>query len=118
MQVFVDCLSPTVRSRVRQVDSVCVKGSNQPMGMFTYDIALDGVAEGEWMMTPSLLLLHRMGWQCNYGKRALCLALGKNKQTVHVNLPQEMRGRVVGIGNVTALQHLSMHMHMHNSLTH
>lgn len=48
LQVFVDCLSPIVRSRVRQVDRVCVKGSNQPMGLFTYDIALDGVAEGEW----------------------------------------------------------------------
>ena len=41
-----DCLSSAVRSRVRQVDCVTVKGSNQPMGMFTYDIALDGVAEG------------------------------------------------------------------------
>ena len=62
-----DCLSSAVRSRVRQVDCVTVKGSNQPMGMFTYDIALDGVAEGViqlWCM---------QGSSCMYGGPKLML---------------------------------------------
>lgn len=42
-----DCLSPAVRARVRQVDRVTVKGSTLPMGLFTYDIALDRVEEAD-----------------------------------------------------------------------
>ncbi len=42
---FVDCLSPALRARVRQVDCVTVKGSTQPMGLFTYDVALDTLEE-------------------------------------------------------------------------
>ncbi|KAG2449913.1 hypothetical protein HYH02_000019 [Chlamydomonas schloesseri] len=42
---FVECLSPLVRSRVRQIDCVTVKGSVQPMGLFTYDINMDAVPE-------------------------------------------------------------------------
>jgi hypothetical protein len=38
---FVSCLSPWVRGRVRQIDCVLVKGSNQPVALFTYDVSLD-----------------------------------------------------------------------------
>ena len=42
---FVSCLSPFVRDRVRQIDRVTVKGSNQPVDLFTYDITLDHIEE-------------------------------------------------------------------------
>ncbi|EFJ49622.1 hypothetical protein VOLCADRAFT_89530 [Volvox carteri f. nagariensis] len=42
---FVDCLSNEVRSKVRQIDCVTVKGSTQPMGLYTYDIDLEAVPE-------------------------------------------------------------------------
>ncbi|GIL51039.1 hypothetical protein Vafri_7149 [Volvox africanus] len=42
---FVECLSNDVRSKVRQIDCVTVKGSTQPMGLFTYDIDLEVVPE-------------------------------------------------------------------------
>lgn len=32
-----------VRQRVRQIDCVTVKGSNRPMGLFTYDVSLERV---------------------------------------------------------------------------
>jgi hypothetical protein len=32
-----------VRRRVRQIDCVTVKGSNRPMGLFTYDVSLERV---------------------------------------------------------------------------
>lgn len=32
-----------VRTRVRQIDCVTVKGSQQPMGLFTYDVSLERV---------------------------------------------------------------------------
>jgi len=53
---FVDCLSPAVRSRVRQVDCVTVKGSTQPVGLFTYD--LDAAAAAE----VAEALLSGRGW--------------------------------------------------------
>ncbi|KAG2495222.1 hypothetical protein HYH03_006828 [Edaphochlamys debaryana] len=42
---FVECLSPAVRCKVRQIDCVTVKGSTQPMGLYTYDINMDAVPE-------------------------------------------------------------------------
>ena len=38
-------LSPPVRALVRQVDCVVVKGSKQPVGLFTYDLSTDGLEE-------------------------------------------------------------------------
>lgn len=38
-------MAPQVRSHVRQIDCVTVKGSKHPMGLFTYDISLDEVPE-------------------------------------------------------------------------
>ena len=40
---FVRMLSPEVRALVRQVDCVTVKGSNQPVGLFTYDVDCEGM---------------------------------------------------------------------------
>ena len=37
------CAVCQVRKRVRQIDCVTVKGSNRPMGLFTYDVTLDAV---------------------------------------------------------------------------
>lgn len=42
---FAACLSAEMRARVRQIDCVTVKGSVQPMGLFTYDINLDNIEE-------------------------------------------------------------------------
>ncbi|PNH03068.1 Adenylate cyclase [Tetrabaena socialis] len=42
---FVECLSAEVREKVRQIDCVTVKGSTQPMGLFTYDICTDAIPE-------------------------------------------------------------------------
>ncbi|MEW5318157.1 MAG: hypothetical protein WDW38_009402 [Sanguina aurantia] len=42
---FVRCLSPWVHSKVRQIDCVTVKGSIEPMGLWTYDVNLDRVPE-------------------------------------------------------------------------
>jgi class 3 adenylate cyclase len=41
---FVSLLSPAVRRRVRQIDCVTVKGSNQPIGLYTMDIDADKAA--------------------------------------------------------------------------
>jgi len=41
---FVSLLSPTVRRRVREIDCVTVKGSNQPIGLYTMDIDADRAA--------------------------------------------------------------------------
>jgi class 3 adenylate cyclase len=38
---FVSLLSPAVRRRVRQIDCVTVKGSTQPIGLYTMDIDAD-----------------------------------------------------------------------------
>ena len=46
-QPFADLLSPAVRRRVRQIDCVTVKGSNQPIGLYTYDVSTDRVAAPE-----------------------------------------------------------------------
>ena len=40
---FARLLSPALKRRVRQVDCVTVKGSNKPMGLFTYDVSLDRI---------------------------------------------------------------------------
>lgn len=40
---FVRLLSPGVRQRVRQIDCVTVKGSRQPIGLYTYDMSVDGL---------------------------------------------------------------------------
>ena len=40
---FVRLLSPALKRRVRQVDCVTVKGSIQPMDLFTYDVNLDRI---------------------------------------------------------------------------
>lgn len=41
MHQLITCLQ--VRRRVRQIDQVTVKGSQQPMGLFTYDVSLERV---------------------------------------------------------------------------
>jgi class 3 adenylate cyclase len=41
---FVSLLSPAVRKRVREIDCVTVKGSNQPIGLYTMDIDADKAA--------------------------------------------------------------------------
>lgn len=46
---FVECLSPDVRNRVRQIDCVAVKGSKRPIDLYTYDLDLTCV-------TPSSVL--------------------------------------------------------------
>jgi hypothetical protein len=40
---FVRLLSPGIRQRVRQIDCVTVKGSRQPIGLYTYDMSVDGL---------------------------------------------------------------------------
>ena len=40
---FVAMLSPPVAARIRQVDCVTVKGSQQPVGLYTYDTSTDGL---------------------------------------------------------------------------
>eukprot|EP00891_Asterochloris_glomerata_P009900 jgi/Astpho2/9900/e_gw1.00152.86.1_t len=40
---FAKLLTPGLRRRVRQIDCVTVKGSNKPMGLFTYDVSLENV---------------------------------------------------------------------------
>ena len=40
---FVAMLSPRVAARVRQVDCVTVKGSQQPVGLYTYDSSTEGL---------------------------------------------------------------------------
>ncbi|KAL4447395.1 hypothetical protein ABPG75_004614 [Micractinium tetrahymenae] len=40
---FVRMLSPGVRTLVRQVDCVTVKGSNKPVGLYTYDVDVEGL---------------------------------------------------------------------------
>lgn len=40
---FVTMLSPEVRRRVRQIDCVTVKGSRQPIGLYTYDVGTECV---------------------------------------------------------------------------
>ena len=40
-EAFVSLLSPAIRQRVRQIDCVTVKGSNQPIGLYTFDIDAD-----------------------------------------------------------------------------
>mmetsp|Transcript_38360 Transcript_38360/g.46273 ORF Transcript_38360/g.46273 Transcript_38360/m.46273 type:complete len:879 (+) Transcript_38360:388-3024(+) len=52
---FVHCLSNRTKQRVRQIDKVTVKGSNVPMGLFTFDIDLDyqvDVNEKTYQMSP------------------------------------------------------------------
>lgn len=34
--------------QVRQVDRVTVKGSNHPMGLYTYDLDLEAASAGNW----------------------------------------------------------------------
>ncbi|KAK9833593.1 hypothetical protein WJX84_006069 [Apatococcus fuscideae] len=58
---FVLMLSPRVRSRVRQIDRVTVKGSAKPMGLFTYDVALDKVYNDEFAEHPDL----KVTWAVN-----------------------------------------------------
>jgi class 3 adenylate cyclase len=41
---FVTMLSAPVRRRVRQIDCVTVKGSRQPIGLYTYDVSTEGIA--------------------------------------------------------------------------
>jgi hypothetical protein len=41
---FVRMLSPPVRAMVRQVDCVTVKGSKKPIGLFTYDVDVEGLS--------------------------------------------------------------------------
>jgi hypothetical protein len=40
------CLSPTVAARVRRIDTVLVKGSAEPMGLYAYDVCLDHIQSG------------------------------------------------------------------------
>ncbi|KXZ49182.1 hypothetical protein GPECTOR_22g772 [Gonium pectorale] len=42
---FVECLSNGLRDKVRQIDCVTVKGSTQPMGLYTYDINLEAIPD-------------------------------------------------------------------------
>lgn len=44
---FVSLLSPAVRRRCRQIDCVTVKGSNQPIGLFTLDVDAAAAAATE-----------------------------------------------------------------------
>ena len=51
-----------MRRRVRQIDCVTVKGSQQPMGLFTYDVTLERVAtpsQGSHPAFSSPKLSHR-----------------------------------------------------------
>jgi hypothetical protein len=38
--------------QVRQIDRITVKGSIQPMGLFTYDVQLDQVGQRSWQGAP------------------------------------------------------------------
>ena len=42
---FVELLSPHVREKVREIDTVTVKGSNKPTSLFTYDVDLTTVPD-------------------------------------------------------------------------
>lgn len=42
-EAFVQLLSPSVKMLVRQIDCVTVKGSTQPIGLYTMDINLDAI---------------------------------------------------------------------------
>lgn len=42
---FVSMLSPTVAAQCRQIDCVTVKGSNQPVGLFTFDAEPEMIAD-------------------------------------------------------------------------
>ena len=44
-ETFVALLSPAVRRRVRQIDCVTVKGSTQPIGLYTFDVDADKAAD-------------------------------------------------------------------------
>lgn len=51
-----------VRRRVRQIDHVTVKGSQQPMGLFTYDVTLERVptpSQGTYPAFNAPALAHR-----------------------------------------------------------
>ena len=51
-----------VRRRVRQIDYVTVKGSQQPMGLFTYDVTLERVptpSQGTYPALNAPTLTHR-----------------------------------------------------------
>ena len=51
-----------VRRRVRQIDYVTVKGSQQPMGLFTYDVSLERVptpSQGSYPASMAPALSHR-----------------------------------------------------------
>merc|ERR1712072_152436 len=41
---FVALLSPSMQARVREINRVCVKGSKQPVSLFTYDCDMSRVA--------------------------------------------------------------------------
>lgn len=48
---FVAVLSRKSRKWVRQIDRVTVKGSDHPMGLFTYDVDIDALKTGEEIFT-------------------------------------------------------------------
>ncbi len=47
-----EAVGSQVRRRVRQIDCVTVKGSNRPMGLFTYDVSLDRVHAPDQQSPP------------------------------------------------------------------
>lgn len=54
---FAGLLSRDIRARVRQIDCVTVKGSAQPMALFTYDVTTERIPDGSEL--PGLLA-HRV----------------------------------------------------------
>ena len=53
---FVDLMSPSAFSMCRQIDCVTVKGSNEPMGLYTFDTdltAVDSEPQGLTLNSPS-----------------------------------------------------------------
>lgn len=71
---FVDCLSTSVRSRVRQVDCVTVKGSTQPMGLYTYDLDVDLAAK----MLMQLRIAGAAGGRCSTDNIGVHAAIDKD----------------------------------------
>mmetsp|Transcript_3670 Transcript_3670/g.4918 ORF Transcript_3670/g.4918 Transcript_3670/m.4918 type:complete len:841 (+) Transcript_3670:546-3068(+) len=57
-QDFVSIMSAPTREKCRKIDRVTVKGSTQPMGLFTYDVDLDRLVSSANAETPCIEKRH------------------------------------------------------------
>ena len=87
---FVAMLSPRVAARVRQVDCVTVKGSQQPVGLYTYDTSTDGLD----VWTDLAKKTAKVGWRlrregpgCRYAGTGCCMACDADGASVQGHMP-------------------------------